>query len=109
MVNDLHTSQTQPLRLAFLGGGQNSAVGYTHYLAARMDGFFEVVAGCFSRDAEVNRQTGRGFAIPEARIYQSIDALLSKESGQVDAVCVCSLLHRTTLKPLLSAFKQGST
>ncbi len=88
MAIELSAPTERPLRLAFLGGGQNSAVGYTHYLAARMDGFFEVVAGCFSRDAKVNQQTGWAFAVPEDRIYQSIDGLLSKESGQIDAVCV---------------------
>ena len=90
MALELSAPTEHPLRLAFLGGGQNSAVGYTHYLAARMDGFFEVVAGCFSRDAEVNGQTGRAFAVSEDRIYQSIDGLLSKVSGTIDAVCVRS-------------------
>ena len=88
MEKDFNTPQEQPMRLAFLGGGQNSAVGYTHYLAARMDGFFAIVAGCFSRNTEVNWKTGRAFAVAEDRIYPSIDALLTRESGHVDAVCV---------------------
>jgi len=39
-----------PLRLGFIGGGINSAVGRAHYAACRMDGKFEVVVGRFSRD-----------------------------------------------------------
>ena len=107
MAIELSAPTEHPLRLAFLGGGQNSAVGYTHYLAARMDGFFEVVAGCFSRDAEVNRQTGRAFAVSEDRIYQSIDGLLSKEAGQIDAVCVLTPTPNhaeTVIKSLQAGF-----
>ena len=38
-------------KLAFVGGGINSAVGRAHIAAARMDGRFEFVGGMFSRDA----------------------------------------------------------
>jgi predicted dehydrogenase len=78
----------RPLKLAFLGGGQNSAVGYTHFCAARMDGLFELVSGCFSRDSAVNEETGRAFGVVESRIHSSIDVLLQEELGLVDAVCV---------------------
>ena len=78
----------QPLRLGFVGGGTNSAVGYTHYVASRMDGNFEVVAGCFSRDAETNTQSAQRMNIAADRRYESIDELFSAEQGRLDAVCV---------------------
>jgi len=43
------------LRLAFIGGGINSAVGHAHFSALQMDGKFELVSGFFSRDKEINR------------------------------------------------------
>lgn len=60
----------KPLRLGFIGGGINSAVGRAHYAACRMDGKFEVVAGCFSRDEETNRETARAFnCAPICTVY----------------------------------------
>jgi len=77
-----------PKKLGFIGGGLNSAVGYTHYLASRMDGLFDVVAGCFSRDAQVNAETAHRFGVSEGRCYPSLDALMSAEKANLDAVCV---------------------
>ena len=60
-----------PLRLGFLGGGLNSAVGYTHYLASRLDGRFEIAAGCFSRDPQINAATAAQMGVPLDRCYPS--------------------------------------
>lgn len=42
--------------IAFIGGGVNSAIGRSHYIAAQMDGKFKLVAGAFSRHAEINQR-----------------------------------------------------
>lgn len=76
------------LKLAFVGGGANSAVGYTHYVASRMDGAFEIVAGCFSKDEEVNRQSALRANIDQSRIYATPNELFRCERGKVDAVCI---------------------
>ena len=34
---------TKKLKLGFIGGGVNSAVGYTHIVASQMDNRFEIV------------------------------------------------------------------
>lgn len=78
----------EPLRLGFIGGGINSAVGHTHYVASRMDGHFEVVAGCFSRDAETNKRSANRMNVPDDRRYGSIEELLSAEQSRLDAVCI---------------------
>lgn len=73
----------KPLKLGFIGGGINSAVGRAHYAACRMDGLFEVTAGCFSRQAEINEQTAERYnAIP----YTSVGALLT--CADIDAVVI---------------------
>lgn len=77
-----------PKKLGFIGGGLNSAVGYTHYLASRMDGLFDVVAGYFSRDAQVNAETAHRFGVTDERCYPSLNALMNAERGNLDAVCV---------------------
>ena len=38
--------------IGFIGGGDNSFIGYTHRLAARFDNRFICVAGVFSRDSK---------------------------------------------------------
>lgn len=105
MLANYDVTNKRPLRLAFLGGGQNSAVGYTHFCAARMDGLFEVVSGCFSRDPVVNEQTGSTFGVAGSRIHSSIDVLLREELSLVDAVCVLTPTpdHVETVVKCLSA------
>ena len=76
------------LRLGFVGGGLNSAVGYTHFAASQMDGLFEVVAGCFSRDAETNMETGRYFGVSASRTYSDLGLMLSDSAGELDAICI---------------------
>ena len=38
------------LKLGFIGGGIDSAIGYTHFIASQMDHRFILEAGVFSRD-----------------------------------------------------------
>ena len=76
----------RPLQLGFIGGGVNSAVGYTHFLASRLDGFFQVAAGCFSRDRDVNKASAAKFGVPINRCYASAEALLANE--KLDAICI---------------------
>ena len=77
-----------PLNLGFIGGGLNSAVGYTHFVASKLDGHFEVSAGCFSRDPRVNTETGHAYGVASNRVYAELDQLLAAESGILDAVCI---------------------
>ena len=76
------------LRLAFIGGGINSAIGTTHFIAAQLDSKFEVVAGCFSRDQRINIETGQKWHINPHRCYKNIKSLLENEKGLVDAIVV---------------------
>ena len=46
----------EPLKLAFIGGSIDSAIGYTHYIASQMDHLFVLTAGCFSRNDEINKK-----------------------------------------------------
>lgn len=82
-----HT-QLPPLRLGFIGGALNSAVGYTHYNSSRLDGHFRVDSGCFSRRVEVNEETARTYGIPTGRTHATWHALLESEKQSLDAVLV---------------------
>ena len=51
------------LRMGMVGGGEGAFIGGVHRMAAALDQQIEMVAGCFSRDPENTRQTGRGSSI----------------------------------------------
>lgn len=74
--------------LAFLGGGLNSAVGYTHFLASQLDGYFHVVAGAFSRDPAINLRSGQRYGINESRIYPDLASILDSQGDNIDALVV---------------------
>ena len=80
--------RTNPRRLAFVGGGPNSAAGYAHYIASRMDGVWRLEAGAFSRNAETNRAAADTYGVPPSKTHDGLDALLTHESGAIDAVVV---------------------
>jgi predicted dehydrogenase len=78
----------KPLRIGFLGGGLNSAVGRCHQVASQMDRRWELVAGAFSRHPGVNQATGHQWGIDSDRVYDDWHSFLTAERGQIDAVAV---------------------
>lgn len=76
------------LKLGFIGGGLNSAVGVTHLVASQMDCRFRATAGCFSRDPCVNEETARRWDIAPARTYSYFPDMLSAEAGNLDAIVI---------------------
>jgi len=82
------------LNLAFIGGGINSAVGYAHFCASQLDSRFQVVAGCFSRNEEINKSTSEYWKV--SRIYKSYSDLLDSEVNNIDAVVVLTPTDKHT-------------
>lgn len=76
----------ETLKLAFIGGGLNSAVGYAHFCASQLDGRFKVVAGCFSRHKDINQSTAQNWGVE--RIYSDYFKLLEQEKCKVDAIVI---------------------
>lgn len=78
----------EPLKIAFIGGALNSAVGYTHFNASRLDGYFKLEAGCFSRHEEQNEHTARIYGVQAERSYADWRDLLDFEQGRLDAIVI---------------------
>lgn len=74
------------LKLGFVGGSNKSAVGYAHFVAARMDDLWQIHAGVFSRDEEVNRKTAEDYGVSEAHLYGTLADMLENEKDNLDAV-----------------------
>jgi predicted dehydrogenase len=76
------------LKLAFIGGGNTSAVGYVHFCAAHMDNKFQVIAGAFCRTQEQNEITAQKWGIDKDRIYDDWKKLIIQEQNKVDAFVI---------------------
>jgi len=76
------------LKIAFVGGAYDSAVGRAHRVAVEMDQRFELVAGCFSRRQEKSRDSALKYGIDPSRAYSDLNAMLNAETGKLDAIVV---------------------
>jgi predicted dehydrogenase len=96
---------TSPFRLAFIGGGPNSAAGYAHFVASRLDGKWDLVAGCFSKSAATNAKASSLYGVEAGRVYADLEALLRYEAGRLDAVSILSPtpLHKGMVMKCLEA------
>lgn len=94
-----------PLRLAFIGGAINSAVGYAHFVSSHMDGRFVLHAGAFSRNPDVNQASGRAYGIDASRVFDDWRKVVDLAPGAVDAVVVLTPTpsHFDIVKTLLAA------
>lgn len=79
---------TTPLRMGFIGGALNSAIGMTHKISSQMDGHFKLIAGCFSRNEEMNRQTANAWGVAEKALYDDALALIRSEHRNLDVVVI---------------------
>lgn len=79
------------LKYAMIGGGPGAFVGQVHRRALALNGQAKLVAGCFSRDLEKTRITGRELGLDEDRLYATAQEMARLEAGDIDfAVVVTS-------------------
>ena len=83
-----HTMSSPPLNLGFIGGALDSAVGYAHFSSCMMDKQWSLVAGVFSLDAQMNRDTAATYGVASDRVYDDWREMLTSEKGRLDAVAV---------------------
>ena len=118
------TESKAPLRLGFIGGGLSSTIGQAHFAASRLDGRWQLVAGSFSRNREINRKTAETWHISQDRLYESWQSLLASEREKLDAVVVltptpehleivCALIDEgipiICEKPLVSSLEESDS
>src|SRR5262245_35273834 len=73
-------SWNRKLRMGMVGGGEGAFIGSVHRMVAALDQQIELVAGCFSRDAENTRRTGAALYLDPARCYASYDEMAAREA-----------------------------
>lgn len=99
---------TATIRWGMIGGGINGFIGEVHRLAARLDGGFSLQAGCFSSNAERNRDSGALFDVAEDRIYGDFAEMARREAERADGIRAVSIvtpnhLHFAAAKAFLEA------
>ncbi len=88
MQNNTTATQVQTLKLAFIGGSINSAVGYSHFVSSAMDKQWQLVAGCFSKDTALNHETAEVYGVSQDHVYDTWQDMLTQEKGHLDAVVI---------------------
>ena len=73
-------SWKRKLRMGMVGGGQGAFIGAVHRIAAQLDNHVEMVAGCFSRDADNTKVTGRQLYLDPSRCYDTYQAMAEGEA-----------------------------
>ena len=87
-INFIKLSPVEPLKLSFIGGGDNSSIGKMHFLSSQLDKKFKVVSGFFSRNNLTNIKSGNKWNINKNRIYNSIENLIKHEKDKIDAFVI---------------------
>jgi len=80
------------LGLAVVGGRPGSVIGEVHRIAARLDGYYDVVASALSSDPDRARRAGRVIGVPEARAYPLVQALIEGEAKRDDRAAVIAVM-----------------
>lgn len=87
---------TRPIRLGMVGGGEGAFIGAVHRMAARLDGHFELVAGCFSSNADRSKVAGTQLGLPNDRVYGDFASMAKREARLkegVEAVAIVTPNH----------------
>lgn len=64
-----------------VGGGRDAFIGAVHRMAANLDGQMELVAGCFSSNAEKSRLSGADLFLAPERIYSNYTEMAEREAA----------------------------
>jgi predicted dehydrogenase len=93
----------KPFRLGFIGGALDSAVGYAHFAACRMDRRWSLEAGFFSPQKVLNQQTAEAYGVARAHLHYDFHTFLDKEKKNLDAVSILSPtpLHKSMVADCL--------
>lgn len=78
------------LRVGFIGGGLDSAIGRAHFGAINIDRQYSLDAGIFSIDKKVNSESADFYGVDPTRVYDDISAFIGGEKGRLDAAILLS-------------------
>lgn len=80
------------LRYGMVGGCLGAFIGAVHRRAIELEETAELVAGCFSTNAEKNVETGNFYEIQQDRLYENYKEMAEKEAARVDKIDFVSIV-----------------
>ena len=72
------------VRYGMIGGSAGAFIGDVHRKAIAFDRRAELVCGCFSRNADINRETGKSLRLDDGRVYSDYADMARLESARQD-------------------------
>ena len=93
-ITGAHVARAPRIRLGMVGGGRDAFFGAVHRIAARLDDQYELVAGCFSANAEKSLASAADLGV--ARAYTSYADMAAKEARRkdgIEAVAIVTPIH----------------
>ena len=70
------------IKAGLIGGGEGAFIGAIHYRAAMLDGYYELVCGAFSSDAQKSKRSAGFYHVPDNRAYGSWEEMFEKEAAR---------------------------
>lgn len=85
-ITAAHVARAPRIRLGMVGGGRDAFIGAVHRIAARIDDQYELVAGCFSSNAEKSMASGADLGVDPKRTYASFAEMAAREARRKDGI-----------------------
>ena len=85
-ITGAHVARAPRIRLGMVGGGRDAFIGAVHRIAARIDDQYELVAGCFSSNAEKSIASGADLGVDPKRTYASFAEMAAREARRKDGI-----------------------
>lgn len=83
-ITAAHVARAPRIRLGMVGGGRGAFIGAVHRIASRIDDQYELVAGCFSSDAD--RAAASAADLGVSRSYASFADMAAREARRKDGI-----------------------
>lgn len=96
------------LRLGMVGGGQGAFIGSVHRIAARLDDYYELVAGALSSDPARAAASALEVRLDPIRSYSDYHEMARLEAARPDGIDVVAIVTPNYLHaPVASAFLEA--
>lgn len=93
------------IRLGMVGGGEGAFIGAVHRIAARMDGYYTLVAGALSSDPARAAASGAALGLDPERCYSDFAEMARAEAAREDGIEAVAIVTPNHLHfPMAEAF-----
>jgi predicted dehydrogenase len=92
MVEARIDTRLERIRLGMVGGGEGAFIGAVHRMAARLDDYYDLVAGALSSTGEKAQRSGAAIGLAADRTYSDYRQMAKREAGLPDGIEVVAIV-----------------